>query len=164
MNATMNTVTEFLVRAMQLPELGDKAEKLDGVNYCAMTGALINEGYPVSKIITGATGDTLGLMSGNIANGYLSPDAARCFKGIRNVGSMVVFEDGMIYKPLISRDSSEKDGMRPCWSTLVREIWPARISQRMVCIVSTDPKKRDRGKDRRPGGPDCIADRLDDPV
>jgi hypothetical protein len=138
----MSTVSDFLAHAMVLPELKDEPVKLDDAHHCALTGTPITEGYPVGKIITGATGDTLGLMNGNVANGYLSQTAARCFKGIRNVGGLVAFEDGTFYKPLISRDSAAKDDNRPCWSDLVREIWPARRGQRMVCVLSTDVKKR----------------------
>jgi hypothetical protein len=138
----MNTVSDFLVGTMNLPELKTKPQKLNGVHRCALSGASIEVGYPVGEIITGATGDTLGLMNGNVANGYLSVPTARCFKGIRNVGGIVAFEDGTFYKPLISRDSAEKDVARPCWSGLVREIWPVRQGQRLVCILSTDVKKR----------------------
>lgn len=139
----MNTVSEFLAHAMNLPELSKPAlQPLDGIHFCALTGAPIDRGYSVGRLITAKTGDTLGLMSGNIANGYLSPTAARCFKGIRNVGGILVFEDGTFHKPLISRASASKKEDRPCWSDLVRDIWPHRAGERMVCILSTDPKKR----------------------
>jgi hypothetical protein len=54
---------------------------------------------------------------------------------------MMCFGDGTGYLPMIARESAESQG-RPCWSDLVREIWPHRAGKHCVIILSTDTKKR----------------------
>jgi hypothetical protein len=53
----------------------------------------------------------------------------------------MVFEDGTYHHPLISATSAVAQG-RPCWSQLVRDVWPERRGQPVIIILTTDMKKR----------------------
>jgi hypothetical protein len=124
---------------------------------CAITGQPIRRGYPVSQMVTSATAEFLDCFRGNL-HGWVSESAARCFKSANpRIGNpcarpLVIFEDGAAYMPTIARDSlatlpaclvqAGVDIERPCWSDLVRQLWPQRAGQRCVIILSTDTKKR----------------------
>mgnify|MGYP001099688214 CR=1 FL=1 len=134
------TVPAFLVRTMGLPPLAEPPAPIPGGVICALSGARIDAGYPLGAAVTAATGAVLDLLPA-FPHGWMSEDAARAMKGIRNVGGIAAFEDGMCYRPLVSRDSAQAQA-RPCWSDLIREIGASRRGQRAVLIMATDFKKR----------------------
>ena len=113
--------------------------RIPGGAICAMSGESITEGYPMHDVMTAATGSPLDLVHGQ-TDGFMSVSVAKTFKLMRNVGGLIVFEDGIYYKPLISTKSATSD--RPTWTQLVRSIWPERRGQRAVILLSTDFKKR----------------------
>jgi hypothetical protein len=136
----MNNIADFLTYGIGLPELDNPPQQIDGGATCAITGAAIEEGYPVQDIISKSTGEYLDLLEG-YSSEWLSESAARAFKGSWNMGSRLIFEDGTNYHPLVARKEAQKQE-RACWSDLVREIWPEREGQRLVMILTTDFKKR----------------------
>jgi hypothetical protein len=97
-------------------------------------------------MMTGATAEFLDCFRGGIG-GWVSDAAARCFKasdprkGNLGARTVLIFEDGDYYNPLIAREQAVIQG-RPCWSELVRQVWPARAGQRVLIILTTDMKKR----------------------
>lgn len=107
---------------------------------CAITGEPLEMGYPIESIVPDSAGEFLDLLSGNNQS-FLSDNAARCFKGTWNMGAWIFFEDGTGQHPLIARDAALKQN-RPCWSNLVRDVARNRSNQQVVCILTTDFKKR----------------------
>jgi hypothetical protein len=136
----MKNIADFLTYGIGLPELDMPPQQIDNGATCAITGEKIAEGYPVMDIISKSTGEYLDLLGG-YSSEWLSESAARAFKGSWNMGSRLVFEDGVHYHPLVSRKEAAKQS-RACWSDLVREVYPDRFGQRMVMILTTDFKKR----------------------
>lgn len=134
----METVADFLVQGMGLEALATLPQVCDAV--CAMTGARLTAGYPTRDALSTATGEFLDLLPCG-DTGWVSENVARALKGMWNAGSVAVFEDGAYYHPLLSGESAAKQG-RPCWSGLVREMWPARQGQRGVLMLADDYKKR----------------------
>lgn len=140
------TVSEILARGLGLPALPEKPCELPAGTVCAITGAPITAGYPVADIVTDATNEFLDCFRCGV-DGWVSESAARCFKANNPHGenkmarAHFIFEDGAAFAPMIARESAEKSG-RPCWSSLAREVWPARRGQRCVIILTTDTKKR----------------------
>ncbi len=136
----MNSVVDFLVIGLGLqlpPDLEKYIEPVDSV--CCITGAPISRGIPWKRVIPGSTGEYLDLMHG-MTFSHMSLAAAAAFKGSQNLGSRLIFEDGTHYHPCIAAESANDE--RPCWSKVVREVWPARAGQRVLCIIASDYKKR----------------------
>lgn len=136
----METVADLLVRGMGLPKLGQPPLDCPPGTQCAMYGTPLRGGYPTVDALSDATGEFLDLLPGG-STGWVSENVARALRGMWNAGSVVVFADGTYYHPLLSRESAEKQG-RPCWSSLVREMWPGRAGQQGVFILADDYKKR----------------------
>lgn len=134
----MDTVANFLVTGMRLGALDAPPQACEAV--CSMTGLWITSGYPTRNALSTATGEFLDLLPCG-DTGWVSENVARALKGMWNAGSVVVFEDGTYYHPLLSGKSAAKQG-RSCWSGLVRELWPTRQGQRCVLILADDYKKR----------------------
>lgn len=134
------TVTDFLVAGMNPPELENPPTVLPEGTRCALEGQAITAGYAVSEIVPDSAGEFLDMLRGGV-DGYLSENAARAFRGTWNMGSWMIFEDGTGYHPLISREEALKQG-RPCWSDLVRQVWAERRGTGVLCILTTDVKKR----------------------
>jgi hypothetical protein len=144
---TFLTPADLLATGLQLPALDmTPVEVPEGVT-CAITGQPIAVGYPVADMVTKATAEFLDCFRGGV-DGWVSEAAARCFKSANpRVGnpcarSHLVFADGTYYMPFISRDSAAKSEDRPCWSDLVREVWPERAGQQCLIMLTTDTKKR----------------------
>ncbi len=144
---TYLTPADLLAKGLHL-DLSDKlrAMELSPGTTCAITGQPITHGYPVSQMVTDATAEFLDCFRGGV-HGYVSEAAARCFKnadprkGNPTARSIVAFEDGAAWLPLINAQSAAEQG-RPCWRDLVRQIWPERAGQLMLAILTTDTKKR----------------------
>ncbi len=135
----MDSVPAFLSAALSPPELPKPPQILASDSHDALTGAHITHGYSIKDITTSATNEFVDTFHGR-CDGYVSEQTARVFK-LQNIGQIVVFEDGTSYKPLIARDSAREQG-RPCWSELVRGIWPTRRDKRALILLATDFKKR----------------------
>lgn len=136
----VDSIVDFLVMGLGLelpPDLKQYIEPVDSV--CCITGAPISHGIPWRRVIPGSTGEYLDLMHG-MKFPYMSLAAAAAFKGSQNLGSRLIFEDGTHYHPYIAAESATEE--RPCWSQVVREVWPARAGQQCLCIVASDYKKR----------------------
>lgn len=141
------TPPDLLVRGLGLGPLPNPPVEVPGGACCAVTGKLITRGYPVADMTTEATAEFLDFFRGGM-NGYVAEETARCIKinaapsaGNPTARATMVFADGTYYNPLISTESAAKQE-RPCWSQLVREIWPARAGQPVLIILTTDMKKR----------------------
>jgi hypothetical protein len=131
------SVADYLVFGMEIPPLKSAPVQVPDGIHCAITGASICLGYPAHAVVPKAAGEFLDLLPGGVG-GYFSENVARAFKGTWNLGSRIIFEDGTHYHPLIAR----KQNGRPCWSDLVRELWPARRDENVLMILTTDVKKR----------------------
>ncbi len=107
---------------------------------CVITGQMVSTGYRARDIIPSTTSEFLDLLHGD-PDGVMSPVAARVYKSSWNMGSWVVFASGDCYHPLIDRKAALAQE-RPCWSDLVRAIWPGRAGDQLVAILTTDTKKR----------------------
>jgi hypothetical protein len=140
------TPADLLVQALNLPALPDSPVPIPGGGWCAISGQPILSGYPVSTITSGATAEFLDTFHGD-CHGYVSENAARCYKnadprkGNPTARSFLVFQDGPAYQPLIAREPAIEQG-RPCWSIMVREVWPVRRGQICLVLLTTDTKKR----------------------
>lgn len=142
--ATLTPAT-LLVRGLHIGPLPTPPEPLPPGTHCAITGEPLTAGYPVVSMTTDATAEFLEAFRGGMS-GYVSEDAGRCFRSANPRGgnpcarSHLAFADAY-YSPLISRESAgEQD--RPCWSDLVRAVWPARRGETVLCLLTTDTKKR----------------------
>lgn len=140
------TTADLLVAGLQLPPLDESPHPTPPGTCCALTGQPISVGYPRSAMTTDATNEFLDHFRGDV-HGWVSDNAARCYKnsdpkrGNVTARTCLVFEDGTYYWPMISAESAAKQG-RPCWSALVRQVWPVRKGQRMMAILTTDMKRR----------------------
>ncbi len=151
------TPADLLVRGFHLPAPDRKPTRVHSGAHCAITGQPISEGYAVADIVTDATAEFLDCFRGGL-DGYVSEAAARCFRSANpRMGNpcargMLVFEDGTAFLPTIDRKVTTRLPQllidlavpvgRPYWTDLVRQVWPARRGQRMLCILTTDTKKR----------------------
>ena len=133
-------MTDVLARGLNAEPLTKAPLELPPGACCAVTGAPLERGYRCVDVIPKAAGELLDMLNGQ-PQGWLSESAARLFNGTTtwNLGSRLVFEDGTMFWPLIARP---KEGERPCWSALVRQVWRERAGQRCVAILTTDVKKR----------------------
>lgn len=112
---------------------------------CAITGIPIAEGYPVMEVATAATNEFLNTFRGE-THGWVSEAAARCFRAHPKNGCTVscnwlIVEGVTAVSPMVSRKSAMEQG-RPCWSDIVREVWPEHAGKRVLVILTTDTKKR----------------------
>ena len=140
------TPADLLARGLDLPPLPTLPGDVPLGTCCAITGQPISVGYPVGDMVTGATAEFLDCFRGGVS-GWVSESAARCFKnadprhGNPTARSILAFEDGVCWMPLIARKSAQEQG-RAAWSDLVREVWPARQGQQCLILLTTDTKKR----------------------
>lgn len=138
------TVTSLIAGTHKLPPFPVPARDLPDGATCALTGESITLGYSLGDVTTDATNEFLDTFRG-LGGGFVSESVARCFKAHPKNGCQILaflaFEDGTLFQPLIARESAGSTG-RPCWSDLVRDVWPARQGQRMAAILTTDTKKR----------------------
>ncbi len=143
---TFLTPADLLARGLNLPLPAVQPVATPPSTCCAITGQPITSGYLVADMVTEATAEFLDCFRGGIG-GWVSESAARCFKsadprrGNPCARSVLAFEDGTLYNPLINRESAAAQE-RPCWSDLVRQVWPARRGEQMLAILTTDTKKR----------------------
>jgi hypothetical protein len=141
------TPADLLAEALSLPAPPTAPVDLPPGTSCAITGQPITRGYPVADMVTAATAEFLDCFRGGV-HGWVSEAAARCFKsadprkGNPCARSHVIFAGGPAYMPLISRDSAAADEARPCWSDLVRAVWPKHAGRPMLAMLTTDTKKR----------------------
>lgn len=138
----MKTITDFLSVGMKLPSLKLQPTNLEqsGDVLDVITGEQIQRGYSLWDVVPSTSGEYLDMLHGKMS-GYVSENTARALCGTWNMGSWLIFEDGSGYHPLIASNSTKRDG-RPIWSSLVRDVWPKRRGQRVLCILATDVKKR----------------------
>ena len=140
------TPADLIARGLDLGPLDDAPEPTPTGAVSCISGKPLRVGYRAAAFVTPAMNDAIGLFN-NSMGGWISDNEARLFKnaapklGNRPSRSVLVFEDGTYLWPLIS-DASATEQSRPCWSSLVRAVWPERRGERMVCILSTDTKKR----------------------
>lgn len=106
---------------------------------CALSGVEIVVGYPVLRVVPKSYSRSSETFRDT--NGYVSESVAVALANDWNFGCRVILEDGTHYHCLISREQAEKQG-RPCFSEVVREIWPQREGQSCVILITTDVKKR----------------------
>lgn len=141
------TPADLLVKGLGLGPLAVPTGIVGTGISCAITGQPITAGYRVMDMVTDATAEFLDCFRNGGVHGWVSETAARCFKnadprgGNPTARAVMVFEDGTYYNPLIARDSAVKLS-RPCWSDLVRQVWPERRGQPVLIILTTDMKKR----------------------
>lgn len=139
----MTTVPELLVRGLGVPPV-ETVEAVDvpAGTTCAITGLPITRGYPIQTLCSDATAEYLDTFRGQPC-GYLGEDAARAFRWQRLTSlATMIFEDGTCYRPLISRASAALDPARPCWSDLMRAVWPTWRGAEVLILLTTDMKKR----------------------
>lgn len=139
-------VADLLAAGLRLPPLPDPPRPCPPGAWCCVSGVHLAEGYPAGTIITAATGEFLDTFRGR-PDGWLSDAAARLFKasnpraGNLPARSVLAFAGGELHLPLASRAAARAQG-RPCWSDLVRAVWPARAGRPCVAILTTNTKKR----------------------
>ena len=157
MMVVYHTPADLLSRGLRLPPVSERAYDLPADTRCSITGQPIERGYRVADMVTPATAEFLDCFRGGV-HGHVSDAAARCFRASNpRLGNpcarpILCFADGTAYMPTIARDSPAtlprglaEAGVRierPCWSDLVRRVWPARQGQVCLAIISTDTKKR----------------------
>ncbi len=140
------SVADLLAAAYPLPDLTLTSVDVPPRTRCAISGQPLTRGVPVAGITTSATTEFLDQFRGGL-HGYVSEAAARCYKsadprkGNILARSLAAFAGEPGALPLIARERAVAEG-RPCWSDLVRQVWPARRGQTCVLIISTDTKKR----------------------
>lgn len=149
------TVAELLAAGLALPPPAG-VEPVPPGTVCAATGAPIREGVPRRQVTTGATAEFLDHFRADV-HGWVSPAAAACYQsasprlGNPCARAFLAFPDAL-YLPFIARESAQAQGEtefpwgarvpRPCWSELVREVWPGRRGEPCALLLTTDVKKR----------------------
>jgi hypothetical protein len=99
----------------------------------------------MADVVTDATNEFLDCFRGGVG-GYVSESAAICFHnadprgGNLTTRAVMVFADAY-HNPLINAASAAEQD-RPCWSRLVRDVWPSRKGQAVLVILTTDMKRR----------------------
>jgi hypothetical protein len=154
------------LKAASFPEGRYRVGGIHAPRYCALRhcGRVLTVGYAVTDITTDATNEFVDTFRGD-PSGLVCADCAALFTVDHNLGAWLIFDDGTCFNPLISRQSaadlllpSDPDTpkpdvkrpskidrfamARPCWSDLVRDIWPAHEGQNLVCLLTTNTKKR----------------------
>ncbi len=151
------TPADLLAQGLGLPPVAEPAYPLPPGTVCAITGQPITTGYRVADMVTEATAEFLDCFRAGVG-GHVSENAARCFRSSNpRMGNpcarpVLLFADGPAYMPTIARESPAtlprcltEMGVpvsRPCWSDLVRAVWPDHHGQQCLCILTTDTKKR----------------------
>lgn len=130
------SAASVLCKAFAFPPLDTEPVAIVGGGFCRVTGVAITRGYPLWKVVPDTAGEFVDLLGG-VYEGYVSEDAARTWKGMWNVGHVMVL-NGVGYKPLVNRESAEEQG-RPVLADLIRQ---AHEGDECVVIVNTDYKKR----------------------
>jgi|GEM_PF-3898474 len=140
------TPADLLANGLRLPMPERAPEPVPAGTCCAITGQPITAGYPVADMVTSATAEFLDCFRGGV-DGWVSEAAARCFKsadprsGNLCARSHFIIADGPAYMPLISRQAAQEQG-RPCWSNLVRSVWPQYAGRQCLIMLTTNTKKR----------------------
>lgn len=133
------TLTQLLAHALQLEPIDAPLRSLPDGTYCVMTGEAITEGYNVMDITTSATNEFIDTFRG-CPTGHVSESVGRCFK-LWNLGSVLAFESGVHYRPLMSPVSALEQG-RPCWRDIPRIVMERHRGEKAVVILATETKKR----------------------
>lgn len=140
------TLTDLIANGYSLGSLPSPPQPVLPNTRCALTGAIIDAGYPVMDIVSDAQGEWWETFNGQ-PDGWLSESAARCWilgsnpkKDLRCSKSMAVFGDAA-FEPMISQKSANEQG-RPSWRDLVRYAWDQHRGQSCAIVLSTDTKKR----------------------
>lgn len=137
---------DLLATGLHLPPVSEPSFDLPPGTTCSISGQPITRGYRVSDMVTDATAEFLDAFRGGVG-GYVSESAARCIRsdnprnGRPCARSHLIFAGDDALMPLISRAAARKLG-RPCWSDLVRAVWPAQKGRTCLVIITTDTKKR----------------------
>lgn len=157
---------EFLFRGLGLPPPESPPVAVPTGTTCPLTGLPLSEGWPIQSVIPSSTGEWLDLLRGDV-HGFFSDAAAACIQNDWNLGSRAIFRrpDGTFeaHYPLLARpkpgavielvDEATADpkrlktlrrdgqGVRPCWSDLLRTL-PEREGWQCLLLIATDPKKR----------------------
>lgn len=127
-----------------VPSLPDPPQPAPVGATCAVTGRPLTVGYPLHELATSERSWILDTFPGGI-DGWVSEPVARLLKGrgpraAVNVDRSHALVGGQYWSPVLSRASATPE--RPCWSDLVRTLWPTYAGQRCLLILTTDPKKR----------------------
>lgn len=138
------TVPDLLAETLTY-RLPDPPKTCPDGTRCAITGAPIAVGYPVMELVTPATNEFLNTFRGQ-PHGWASESAARCFRAHSKNGgtlsrSWFVIPDVIAASPMINRESAVEQG-RPCWSDIVRSVWPEHAGKPALVILTTNTKKR----------------------
>lgn len=129
---------------MTVPDGRPPAECPAGTR-CALSGALISQGYPIADIVSEAQGEWWETFNGD-PYGWLSVEAAACWlatnpkRDMRMSKSFAVFGD-VAYEPMVSQQSADAQG-RPSWRELVRTAWQMHRGEPCALVISSDTKKR----------------------
>lgn len=141
------TVPDVLATGLDLQPLPTPPVVIpDGPVPSRLSGQWITEGYPLAEMLGTSAADRIDATGGD-PTGWVSDTVARCLKAANprlrsGVSlSMLIFAGERALHPLESRASAAEQG-RPCWSDLVREIWPERRGDTVLIIVTADTKKR----------------------
>lgn len=141
----MLSPTDLIAEGLRLSAVPEPPVPCPPHTVDAITGVPITEGYVAHQLAGANTVEFLETFRGN-QHGYVSVNTARCWRAQNPRGdnrasrSVLAFGDGTAWLPMIARDTATTE--RPCWSDLVRQVWPARAGQPCVAIVTTDQKKR----------------------
>lgn len=147
------TTADILVKALgvTMPEFQvmdkslDKPKKItikepkqfDTPEYCKFSGVKIDKGYRVVDIQPDALNDVIGMFGDN--SGYVSESVGIMFKNDWHLGGIVAFEDGTLYKPMVSPESALEQG-RIAWRDVIHEIKDRK--EKVVILFTTDFQKR----------------------
>ncbi len=140
------TPADLLSAGLNLPALDIPPVTVPAGMHCSITGQPIAAGYRVADMVTEATAEYLDCFRGG-TEGWVSEAAARCFKaanprkGNLVARSVLVFDGEPAHLPLIDHIEAHKQD-RPCWSELVRQVWPSYAGRHCLIILTTDTKKR----------------------
>ena len=141
------TVPDVLVAGLDLQPLSTQPRLIpDGPAPSRLDGRWITEGYPLGEMLGTSAADRINATGGD-PTGWISDAAARCLKAANprlrsGVSlSMLIVAGERALHPMESRASAVEQG-RPCWSDLVRDIWPRLRGETVLIIVTADTKKR----------------------
>lgn len=133
-NGIMNDVIDFLIQAFH-PPTPEKPNLLPENALCALTGNLIEYGYPVKTIITNTSADIPDTF--RYISDFVSVPAARCYKasGLLRGNLLALNRTGL--RPFVSQDSSTNE--RPSWRSV---IFNKLTSGTQTVAIFTDESKR----------------------
>lgn len=141
----MTTFTNLVQGAFGFVTVPDAPQSTPPGTTCALTGALINEGYPVQEIVSSAQGEWRETFNGQ-PHGWLSWSAAQCWRATNPKGenrlskSFAVF-GATAYEPMVSEQSAILNN-RISWRRLVQDAWLHHRDDPCAISFSTDTKKR----------------------